>query len=73
MNTNNSFGDKAPFVAICTKSDGTNSFRRTFWSLDLSHAKRAAKALAKKHGYTVLLVVHAQESGTVIEIRKRAE
>ena len=69
MNTNNSFGDKAPFVALwqsparaCVVGQAfqTYAVRRTFWSLDLVHARRAAKAWAKKHGTEVVWVKHAQ-------------
>jgi hypothetical protein len=57
MNTNNSFGDKAPFVALYLSVG-----RRSFWSLDLLHAQRAARAWARKHGTVCVWVRHAQEA-----------
>lgn len=60
MNTNNSFGDKAPFVALYLSVG-----RRSFWSLDLLHAQRAARAWARKHGTVCVWVRHAACSSDV--------
>ncbi len=60
MNTNNSYGDKAPFVALYLSVG-----RRSFWSLDLLHAQRAARAWARKHGTVCVWVRHAACSSDV--------
>lgn len=68
MNTNNSVGDKAPFVVLwygwLLKTEPLQH-RRVFWSLDLSHAERAAKAWVRKRGGVVLSVNHVACSSDV--------